>query len=106
MGSSLVPPLRKLAYLVMSSLPLGFLAPWQPKQFSLRTGATSLMKLTGPAAGGGGGGSAAAPVRGASRKAARARAAPRVTQSTQKQNRDRESMAGGSSVGAGSVVGE
>src|SRR5690349_18763270 len=47
MGSSLVPPLRKVSYLVMSSLPLGFFAPWQPKHFSLRMGATSLMKLTG-----------------------------------------------------------
>ena len=32
----------------MSSLPLRFLASWQAKQFSLRMGATSLMKLTGP----------------------------------------------------------
>ena len=31
---------------VMSSLPLRFLASWQAKQFSLRIGATSLMKLT------------------------------------------------------------
>ena len=46
-----MPPLRKLANLVMSSLPLGFLASWQPKQFSLRMGATSLMKLTGPLGG-------------------------------------------------------
>ena len=32
----------------MSSLPFFFLASWQAKQFSLRIGATSLMKLTGP----------------------------------------------------------
>src|SRR5260370_23439035 len=32
----------------MSNLALGFLTPWQAKQFSLRIGATSLMKLTGP----------------------------------------------------------
>src|SRR5438034_8103555 len=31
----------------MSSLPLRFLESWQAKQFSLRIGATSLMKLTG-----------------------------------------------------------
>src|SRR5262245_58717035 len=36
----------------MSSLPLGFLAPWQPKHDSLRVGATSLMKLTAPLAAG------------------------------------------------------
>src|SRR5262249_32996598 len=52
MGSSLVPPLRSDSYRVMSSLPLGFLAPWQPKHDSLRIGATSLMKLTGRPAGG------------------------------------------------------
>src|SRR5258708_4169148 len=32
----------------MSSLPLRFLASWQAKQFSLRMGATSLMKLSWP----------------------------------------------------------
>src|SRR5262249_29923861 len=32
----------------MSSLPLRFLLSWQAKQFSLRIGATSLMKLIGP----------------------------------------------------------
>src|SRR5262252_876975 len=48
MGSSLSPPLRNSSYFVMSSLPLRFLASWQAKQFSLRMGATSLMKLTGP----------------------------------------------------------
>src|SRR5712692_1107909 len=31
----------------MSSLPLRFLESWQAKQFSLRMGATSLMKLAG-----------------------------------------------------------
>src|SRR5690349_925007 len=34
----------------MSSFPFRFLASWQAKQFSLRIGATSLMKLTGCAA--------------------------------------------------------
>src|SRR5262245_27041433 len=43
----------------MSSLPLGFLAPWQPKHDSLRMGATSLMKLTAPLAAGGRGGGVA-----------------------------------------------
>ena len=31
----------------MSSLPDFFLASWQARQFSLKIGATSLMKLTG-----------------------------------------------------------
>src|SRR5262249_27823936 len=44
---SLVPPLRSPSKVVMSSFPLRFLASWQAKQFSLRIGATSLMKLTG-----------------------------------------------------------
>ena len=47
-STSLVPPLRRFSKVVMSSLPLRFLASWQAKQFSLRIGATSLMKLTGP----------------------------------------------------------
>ncbi len=47
-GSSLVPPLRKFSYVVISNLPFFFLASWHAKQFSLRIGATSLMKLTGP----------------------------------------------------------
>src|SRR4051812_8822169 len=38
----------KVSKWVMSNLDLGFLDPWQLKQFSLRMGATSLMKLTGP----------------------------------------------------------
>src|SRR5215472_14991668 len=63
----------------MSSLPLGFFAPWQPKQFSLRIGATSLIKLTDPFA------AWAKAVCGASRS--KARASPRAVQRTQKQKR-------------------
>ena len=70
MGVSFVPPLWKLLNFVMSSLPLGFLAPWQPKQFSLRMGATSLMKLTGALDDGGAG--AAASVGCGKQKAVRA----------------------------------
>ncbi len=47
-GVSFSPPFIRLAKVVMSSFPLCFLASWQAKQFSLRIGATSLMKLTGP----------------------------------------------------------
>ncbi len=93
-GVSFVPPFWKLVNFVMSSLPLGFLAPWQPKQFSLRMGATSLMKLTGPPTppsptrGGreGRGAESAAPAgRGATRNSIRARAAPSVAHRAQKQ---------------------
>ena len=83
------PPFLKLANFVMSNLPLGFLAPWQPeKQFSFKRGATSLMKLTGPL-GAAGGGSAAVAACGARKNSAKARAAPSVTHRMQKQNRDR-----------------
>src|SRR5262245_28173799 len=47
MGSLFVPPLRRVSYRVMSSLPLGLFAPWHPKHDSFSIGATSLMKLTG-----------------------------------------------------------
>src|SRR5262245_9541945 len=83
MGSSLVPPLRSDSYLVMSSLPLGFLDPWQPMQFSLRIGATSLMKLIGPLA-------ACACAAGGERKSiAYARANPATAHKTQQQARER-----------------
>src|SRR5438552_2868483 len=72
----------------MSSLPLGFLAPWQPKHDSLRMGATSLMKLTGPVAAltGGADAWAAGGVIVARKKAS---AAARTAQTMQKQKRDR-----------------
>ena len=41
------PPAMSFSKVVMSYLPDRFLASWQAKQFSLRIGATSLMKLTG-----------------------------------------------------------
>src|SRR5262245_37762989 len=80
----------------MSSLPLGFLAPWQPKHDSLRMGATSLMKLTatlaaGAVAGAVAGGAAvgATLAGGATDGARRARAVARAGQRTQKQVRGR-----------------
>src|SRR5258708_39960142 len=41
------PPARNFSNDVMSYLPDRFLASWHAKQFSLRIGATSSMKLTG-----------------------------------------------------------
>src|SRR5208337_4675274 len=67
----------------MSNLDLGFLAPWQPKQVSLRMGAMSLMKLTGPAA------AWAEALGGAARSRTEASTTPRVTHSQHKQMRDR-----------------
>src|SRR5262245_36982408 len=67
----------------MSSLPLGFFAPWQPKQYSLRIGATSLMKLTAPAGDLGGGG--AAPGAGAATRVSRASAPARAAQRIHRQ---------------------
>src|SRR5207249_5228981 len=46
-GSPLAPPESSFSNDVMSNFPDFFLASWQAKQFSLRIGATSLMKLTG-----------------------------------------------------------
>ena len=63
----------------MSSLPLGFLTPWQPKQFFLRMGATSLMKLTGPF------GAAAYAEGVATHRYSAARTSASVAQRTQKQ---------------------
>src|SRR5262252_6795699 len=95
MGSSLSPPLRNSSYFVMSSLPLRFLASWQAKQFSLRMGATSLMKLTGPwrAAAPAPSAPAAEAGWGDRNSRARASASPRIGQSTHQQKRDR-SMGG------------
>src|SRR4051795_3367780 len=70
----------------MSSLPLRFLASWQAKQFSLRMGATSLMKETGPLWAGG----AAAAGGGASRKKASARARQRMQKQRCERNMVRE----------------
>src|SRR5262245_57590096 len=69
----------------MSNLPLGFLAPWQPKHDSLKIGATSLMKLTGA------GGWAFAS--GGETITSAARAAATTAQSRQKQKRDRSMAA-------------
>src|SRR5215471_11388800 len=84
-GSSLSPPLRKFSKVVMSSLPLRFLESWQAKQFSLRIGATSLIKLTGPFFGA----AAAEKAFGAANNMPRARARPPRGQKTHQLKRDR-----------------
>src|SRR5215207_11672319 len=70
----------------MSSLPLGFLAPWQPKHDSRKIGATSLMKLTGLA---GALSWAACNGAGDSARNSQASAAARAAQRMQKQYRER-----------------
>src|ERR1700736_6612117 len=87
MGSSLVPPLRNASYFVMSSRPLGFLAPWQPKHDSFKMGATSLMKLTGLSALAGG--ESAWTDGGATKRKKSPRARPRAAQTTQQQKWER-----------------
>src|SRR6266480_4919121 len=70
----------------MSNLPLRFLASWQAKQFSLRTGATSLMKLTGPLG--------AAGAWAAARRGANSTSSARAAQRMQTQKRWDRSMVG------------
>src|SRR3954467_14818241 len=82
----------------MSNLPLRFLASWQAKQFSLRIGATSLMKLTGPL-----GAWAAA---GCGTSSSNISNRPIAAQSTQKQKWDRSMGVGllKSSVDSGRII--
>src|SRR5712664_3399850 len=83
-GSSRVPPLRKVSYVVMSILPFRFFESWQAKQFSFKIGATSLKKLIGLLAGAG----VCAEATGAdSNRMPTLTAAPRMAHRTQKQNR-------------------
>src|SRR5262245_21933211 len=82
----------------MSSLPFFFLLSWQAKQFSLRMGATSLMKLTGPFFG-----CWAEVAGGALKSRSRASVSPIIEHSTQWQTRER-SMKDHSSKQQGDIV--
>src|SRR5262249_45122 len=75
---------------------LRFLASWQAKQFSLRMGATSLMKLTGPCLAGGGAAWAAGG--GVPQSRARASVRPGGRQGMQRQRCEGD-MGGGSGGG-------
>src|SRR5262245_33914602 len=97
MSKSLVPPLSMAACWVMSSLPLGLFAPWQPKQFSFSIGATSLMKLSGFAG-------ALASACGGRKENRNARAAAMAAHRMHRQARERN-MGGSKRCSFGGVVG-